>query len=285
MLFSPYIKNMNYMNRHFCSQYVNKSLSSGLFIVILLLSGCSVTPEDSNISKESEGIKSIGQRIVDLISMSEKDVNKVEDNSNEITKPLDDSRKNDYLAQEKRLMNNVPQSVITTYKQAVELMKQQQWQAALALFDEVIVKQKNLSGSYVNQALIWQRLSEQESDKTKQKTDLNKSELLLAKAIKINPVNPYAHYLKGKLLETSGAFSQAEASYRTALTIWPNFTQAQLSMAVLLELYRGRFIEANQYYSAYLLNEPEDQQVKRWQAALAIKIKRAGLSLPVHQGG
>ena len=64
------------------------------------------------------------------------------------------------------------------------------------------------------------------------------------------------------------------------MSIWPAFIQAQLSMAVLLELYQGKLIEAYEYYSAYLLNQGEDIQVERWQAALAIKIKRAGISMP-----
>ena len=38
------------------------------------------------------------------------------------------------------------------------------------------------------------------------------------------------------------------------------------------------------YYSAFLKNHAEDKQVQRWQAALAIKIKRAGLTLPEEQG-
>lgn len=253
-------------------------------MVVLLTSGCSVIPESNQVSGESEDVATIGKRIVGLMSVPENNLAALENQTDKKTGLFVENIKNAYLAQEKDIMNDVPLSIITTYKEAINLMKKQQWHLALALFDEVIVKQKNLSGSYVNQALIWQRLSEQESDKTKQKTDLKKSELLIATAIKINPINPYAHYLKGKLSETSGAFSQAEASYRTALTIWPNFTQAKLSMAVLLELYRGKLIEAYQYYSAYLLTETEDEQVKRWQAALAIKIKRAGLTLVSQEG-
>ena len=108
--------------------------------------------------------------------------------------------------------------------------------------------------------------------------------MLIEPAIKTNPSNPYAHNFKGQILQGKGEFEQAEQSYVTALTLWPNYTEAQLNIAVLLELYRGKFIEAYQYYHIYLLNKPEDQLVKRWQAALAIKINRAGLSVPTIKG-
>lgn len=276
-------------------------LCLAFFIAILGLSGCSVSPESSNNnsnnqssnkSNNSDDLKSISQRIIDWVSTTETDTeistekNSANNTSENKDKPsnLPVSTKNTYLEQEAQLMRGVSTQVITTYKQAITLMEQKNWQAALALFDQVIAQEANLSGSYVNKALIFKYLSEQAPDIEKQELLLNKSERLTDTAIEINSKNPYAHYVKGQLLQAKGEFEQAEKSYLAALLIWPNYNQAQLSIAVLLELYRGKLLEANQHYSAYLLNHPQDQQVKRWQAALAIKIKRAGLLLPAQQG-
>lgn len=277
-----------------CSQRFKRHMFLPFIIVTLCTSGCSVSPESSNNkdNNDSEDLKSISERIMDWVNTTETEEEKtrtstaIDTELSKATTPtnLNVSTKNSYLEQEAQLMRGVSTEVIATYKQAVSLMKQQSWQAALALFDQVIVKEAHLSGSYVNKALIFKYLSEQTPNKEKQKSLLNQSERLIDTAIDVNSKNPYAHYVKGQLMQTKGNFEQAEKNYFDALLIWPNYAQAQLSMAVLLELYRGKLVQAEQYYRAYLLNHPEDQQVKRWQAALTIKIKRSGLSLPTTQG-
>lgn len=268
------------------------------FIAILGLSGCSISPASSDkpsnnhSNNNSDDLKSISQRIIDWVSTTETDTKNTSDNKANNTEPSQAtsllnspvSTKNTYLEQEAQFMQGVSTQTITTYKQAITLMEQKKWQAALAMFDQVIAQAASLSGSYVNKALIFKHLSEQTTDIEKQKSLFNKSERLINTAIEVNSKNPYAQHFKGQLLQAKGEFEQAEKSYLAALLIWPNYSQAQLSIAVLLELYRGKLLEANQHYSAYLLNHPQDQQVKRWQAALAIKIKRAGLSLPTQQG-
>lgn len=271
------------------SQRSSLGLLVPFFIAMLSLSGCSVSPDSTNNGRNnngsnnnSENLKSISQRIIDWVNIAETEPDYT--STNETSTPNTGTSKNRYLEQEAQKMRNVSSEVITTYKQALGLMEQKKWQAALAMFDQVIAKEANLSGSYINKALIFKYLSEQASGKEKQKSHQSNSELLINKAIKVNPQNPYAQHLKGRLLQSKGEFEQAEKSYLNALLIWPNYSQAQLSMAILLELYRGKLISADHYYRAYLANQPEDQQVKRWQAALAIKIKRAGLSLPTQQG-
>lgn len=268
MQFVPYIK--------FCySGFVRSNTLSlvSLVVTTLLVSGCSNMPD----------FKSISKNIIDLVNIPNEDANAYKNQIDKNTQQPILSTKNTYLDQEAHLMSGVSKDVIAFYQKALVLMEQKQWQAALSLFDQVIAKQPNLSGSYVNQAMILKKLSEQQSGS--QRTEqLIKSELLIDTAIRINSLNPYALHFKGQLLQDKGLFEQAEQRYAAALSIWPSYAQAQLSMAVLLELYRGKLLDAYQYYSVYLLNKPEDQQVKRWQAALAIKINRAGLSLPIING-
>ena len=155
------------------------------------------------------------------------------------------------------------------YQQATSLMKQKEWLKAQALFDKVIEQQPQLSGSYVNKAII-----------AKQQGNLAQAQALLNQALAINKLNLYAHHIQGQVYRLQGDFDKAEQSYLAALAIWPDFTEAQASMAILLELYRGRLIDAYGYYHSYLQLKSDDEEVRRWQAALAIKIKRAGLTLP-----
>lgn len=174
-----------------------------------------------------------------------------------------------YTQQQATKSISVSDDVRKTYQQALLLMKKKQWQQAQVQLDKVITQQPLLSGSYVNKAIIM-----------KNQGDLIRAQVLLNKAISVNQLNLYAHYLQGQVYRLQGEFDKAEQSYLTAIAIWPDFAEAYASMAVLLELYRGRLVEAYKYYAAYLVLKPNDEEVKRWQAGLAIKIKRARLEIP-----
>lgn len=276
------------------TRYINNrfSLLSGLkscslltiSMTVLLASGCSTTPESNNSISATQGYKNLAKELIDFVGLLPDEPKSPSELANTSKDETAINNKNSYLEQEARLLSDVPKEVVTTFKQAVMLMEKQKWQKAFSLFDDVIAKQDNLSGSYVNQALILKKLSELEKDEEKQQQHLFKSEALIDAAINANSLNPYAWHLKGQLLQDKGKFTEAEKSYAEALSIWPSFPQAQLSMAILLELYQGKFQQAYVHYAAYLLTQGDDKQVRRWQAALAIKIKRAGLALAVEEG-
>lgn len=155
------------------------------------------------------------------------------------------------------------------YQKALALMEKKKWQQASELFDKVITKQPQLSGSYVNKALI-----------AKKQDKLAQAQLLLKKAVTVNKLNLYAYHLQGQIYRQQGEFDKAEQSYLSALKVWPDFAEAHASMAILLELYRGRLLDAYAYYDSYLQLKPGDEEIQRWQAGLSIKIKRAGLTIP-----
>ena len=175
-----------------------------------------------------------------------------------------------YLQQKSSQASAVPAKVIKDYQQAISFMEDKKWPQAQLLFDQVILAQPQLSGSYVNKAII-----------AKQQGKLTQAQGLLNKAIAANQLNLYAYHLQGKIYRLQGKFDKAEQSYLAALAIWPDFAQAHASMAILLELYRGRLLDAHGYYRSYLLLNSDDEEVKRWQAGLEIKIKRAGLTVPI----
>ncbi|PKG82574.1 hypothetical protein CXF85_13920 [Colwellia sp. 75C3] len=174
-----------------------------------------------------------------------------------------------YLQQQATKPIPVPDNVLKDYQQAISLMKDKKWQQAQSLFDQVILAQPQLSGSYVNKAII-----------VKEQGKLIQAQVLLDRAITVNNLNLYAHHLQGQTYRLQGQFDKAEQSYLAALAIWPDFSEAQASMAILLELYRGRLLDAHGYYRSYLLLNSNDEEVKRWLAGLEIKIKRAGLDVP-----
>jgi tetratricopeptide (TPR) repeat protein len=236
-------------------------------VVVITLQSCAVTPDSADPSVASSSDKgslgSLGNDIVGMVDLKSSRGN--DSNSNIISS----SKHNRYLEQADIRLAKVPKSIISQYQQAIELMRSQQWQAADNLFDNVIASQPQLSGAYVNKALI-----------ALAQDDIVSANIQLNKAILVNADNPYAHQIKAKLLRTQGQYEQAEQHYRTALAIWPQYPEAQVNLAILLELYRGKYVEARQYYLAYLANQPGSDQAKRWLAGVEIKIQRAGLSIP-----
>jgi len=223
------------------------------------MQGCSSLGE-KELSSDKE-LHHLGKDIVDMVKVDDK---QPEASANEPLIPTT-TTKNLYLEQQDN--SKVSATSAANFKAAVTLMHIKKWQKAQQLLDKIIAQQPELSGSYVNKALIFI-----------QQNQLNAANKQLIKAITANPLNPYAHNLKGQVARLQGNFTLAEKSYRQALTIWPQYPQAQLNMAILLELYRGQLVASKQHYQAYLKIKPQDKQVQRWLAGLNIKIKRAGLT-------
>jgi tetratricopeptide (TPR) repeat protein len=240
---------------------------------LALLQGCSnitgnINEKSSETEKKTpETLEALSKEFTGLVDMPDAKGQLSSDKDGLIV--ADKSKRNGYLAQKQQRLANVPAYVITKYKQALTLMKNQSWKKAEMLFDEVLVIQPQLSGAYVNKALI--ALHQKEYSLANKQLD---------KAIVVNPINPYAYQMKGRVARLIGDFELAENSYLKALDIWPEYPEAQVNLAILLELYRGRLLDARKYYSSYLELQNDDQKVQRWLSGVEIKIKRAGLVLP-----
>jgi len=250
-------------------------LALAILLILVLLSGCSNTNEQvsDNVNdtknKTPESLETLRKEITDLVavppSLESGQLSNVEGNYTRSAA----SKRNRYLDQKQARLANVSAAVIEKYQYALSFMKNKQWQKAEQLFDQILAIQPELSGAYVNKALI-----------AIQKKEFSLADKQAEHALAVNPINPYAHQIKARVARLTGNFEQAEKSYLKALDIWPEYPEAQLNLAILLELYRGRFLDARKYYLQYLATQTEDIQVQRWLAAVEIKIKRAGLTIP-----
>lgn len=240
---------------------------------LVLLQGCSNIT--GNLNKKSNNTETQTPETLEALSKGITDLVDIPNKKGELSTDTDgmikaaNSKRNGYLDQKQQRLANVPSYVITKYKQALTLMTNQEWRKAEKLFDEILVIQPQFSGAYVNKALI-----------AIQQKNLSGANNQLDKALEVNAMNPYAYQMKGRVARLTGDFEQAEKSYLKALNIWPEYPEAQVNLAILLELYRGRLLDARKYYASYLELQADDQQVQRWLAGVEIKIKRAGLVLP-----
>jgi len=234
----------------------------------LLLQGCANVTESKKQSPSD--LNTLSKDIIDMVDVSSDEQKLTED----ITPiKLSENKRNLYSEQALQRLINVPEKIIKQYQQALDFMKVQKWASAEKLFDEILLEHPQLSSVYVNKALIGIALN-----------DVIRASDCIEKALLVNSINPYAHQLKGRISRLNGQFEQAEKSYLEALKIWPQYLEAQVNLAILLELYRGRLLDARRHYLSYLALQPNDEQVLRWLAGIEIKIKRAGLSLPTQEG-
>lgn len=247
-----------------------------VFAVLLpacsLVSDPSADPDRSGQNNEatSGDVSALGKNITDMVNVENKQASQSAQHIEGSGLDVDGTKTHNFYQDDKQQrLANVPKSVLVQYEKAIALMKQAQWQNANQIFAQILSAHPNLSSVRVNKAII--AVKENQLSVAIKELDL---------ALKVNDNNPYAHHLKGQIARTQGQFSSAEQSYLKALTIWPQYPEVHVNMAVLLELYRGRLLEARTYYLSYLALAPEDVQVQRWLASLEIKMKRAGISIP-----
>lgn len=240
----------------------------------LLLSSCALidnTPDDVNEAEQS--VDTISQEIIALAKLpnvtepSLVDNNEAEGsikNDGVVTNTLEPSSLSLYqrfLAEQTKKKNNFPENALGIYNKATLAMKNKQWENAERLIDELLVIAPETSSAYVNKALIYYH-----QKKYKQAIAM----LNMAENLSLN--NPYIHNLKGVIYRELGELELAESNYLKAITIWPEYAQAYLNIAVFTELYRGDFEQAKLYYQTYLSFKPEDKQAVRWLAGLEIKL-------------
>ena len=254
---------MRYFN---CCLSRHKS-AIALALFTLILSACSTiesTDEAVSAEQQQAELKKIAQALVDETALEKTSPLKGDvtvDGVNPQSEFTPTAQSIEYQRKQQQVQQSIPSHVSALYQRGVAAMEAQQWQQAQALFSKVIEFSPELSGSYLNQAIIAQ--------KTQQ---LVLAQEKINQALKVNPINPYAHNLNGVLARERGDFKLAEQSYLAALNSLPNYADAHLNLAILSELYQGKLALAQQHYQAYLMVHQDDKQVQRWLAGLSLKL-------------
>lgn len=258
--------------RYFNCSLVGDKTCVGMAIFALMLSGCSALDMSANNADKPENsaeqqaeLKAIAKALVneaDLPSSADTFAVSSKGNGVELATAFQATAQSiEYARQQQQAQQTTPSEVKELYQQALSEMAEQNWQQANKLLSQVIALCPELAGSYINQAIIAQ--------KTQQ---LALAQEKINQALKVSPLNPYAHNLNGVMARARGDFSLAEQSYLQALNSLPDYADAHLNLAILAELYQGKFALAQQHYQAYLLIHQDDKQVQRWLAGLSLKL-------------
>lgn len=141
------------------------------------------------------------------------------------------------------------------YEKGLDLMKAKSYDQAHIIFTKLTTSYPNLAGAYVNLALIYNA-----------KSDGNKAELTISKALEINPNNVDALIQMAVLSQKSGRFKDVERYLLTAEAIESSNQIVQYNLAVLYEIYLQQYDDAINHYENYLaLTSNDDKEtVKRW---------------------
>ena len=88
-------------------------------------------------------------------------------------------------------------------------------------------------------------------------------------AIAVNPININAYLRLAKVQRVQGHFLHAQNTYAKVLSIWPDFPEAHLNLAVLYDVYLNHPLRAQKHMEAYqYLTDAENREVAGWLAEI-----------------
>lgn len=157
-------------------------------------------------------------------------------------------------------------AAVERYQQAKTAMLKKDWQQAEKHLFWLTENAPELSGPYVSQAWLYYNTGH-----------IDKVAPAFKQAIAVNSNNVSAYNQYGIFLRGQGDFDAAEALYKQALIIWPDYPEGHLNLGILYDLYRGQLDLALAQYQQYqaLQSEP-DRQVAGWIIDTQRRIKQAG---------
>ncbi len=152
---------------------------------------------------------------------------------------------------------HVPSEVRSDFESAVRLLKQEKYEAGIALLVKVTGSAPEMTAAQIDLGIAYARTD-----------DLDKAEASLKKALELSPRHPVALNELGLVERRQGKYAEARASYESALAQFPGFQDAHRNLAILCDLYTKDIPCALEHYEAYSRIVWTDDQVGKWIADL-----------------
>jgi tetratricopeptide (TPR) repeat protein len=151
---------------------------------------------------------------------------------------------------------------LADFERALALMRGSDYASAQTILEALTEQHPELAGPWVNLGLVHLAQNREEPARA-----------TLQAALVANPYNCDAHNQLGVLARQQGAYDEAERHYRTCLDVRADYAPAYLNLAILYELYMGRFADALLAYQDYQLALPQpDSRVSGWMMDLERRI-------------
>jgi len=149
------------------------------------------------------------------------------------------------------------------FDKAVALLKNYEYDQAIALLEKVIEQEKRLPAPYVNLGIAYGR-----QDK------LDKAEKNLRKAVELEKMHPVANNELGLVFRKSGRFSEAKEAYENAISGHPDYLPAIRNLGVLCEIYMRDLECALAQFEEYQKYKPEDKTIGIWVSDLKRRLSK-----------
>ena len=164
------------------------------------------------------------------------------------------------------LKGRIPAKHVQTFVRARQAFQLGDLSGSQQLLEQLTAADSDLSGPWVmlGDIAVQQRRSEAAVSS-------------YARAIAINEVNINAYLKLAKVQRVRGHFIQAQNTYAKALSVWPDFPEAHLNLAILYDIYLNRPLQAQRHLESYqFLTGGRDKVRAQWLAEIQ---QRTGAAL------
>ncbi len=157
----------------------------------------------------------------------------------------------------------IPAAAQSLFDSAVAAQREQNWDQAEQQLKQLVEKYPQLSGPYLNLALLYAQTKRPQL-----------AEAEFKRAITVNPGNFAAHNQYGVWLREQSRFTEAETIYLQVIEQAPDYADSHLNLGILYDLYMGKLPQALAEYQRYIeLTGDEKGPVRAWVADLQRRLR------------
>lgn len=155
----------------------------------------------------------------------------------------------------------VSADVQRSFDQALLLLQEEQYDAAISVLKAVVEQEQRLTAPYINLAMAY-----------RQKGDDKLAEENLLKALAIDSAQPVANNELGIIYRKQGRFTDAKKAYINVLSEYPDYLPVIKNLGILCDIYMRDPQCALEQFEKYQQQVPDDKTIKVWIADLKTRM-------------
>lgn len=237
-------------------KYVNRLLPATLLGTLLLVVGCASSGDRVDLITDA----SVRPNLLPTVEHIPK-----QQTDPELGALPYEASENPYLNQRGR----VRRESVLSFMEARRAYKAGNYEQAQSLLRELSSQDRSLSGPWVMLG-----------DISRERGHYDQAIKHYVTAIETNRTNVNAYLRLAKTQRLKGQFLHAQNTYAKTLSIWPDFPEAHLNLAILYDIYLNHPLRAQQHMEAYqFITGASNKEVGEWLSEIQ---QRTGIA-PMYQ--